>query len=97
MKNDLVENVTSSVTRDAYRYRSWNCSRIQSISAGRVEKVMSTFTVMGREYNTDEWIRDVINLVQDLAKKAKLEEPLPPNTDLTDNEQKEIQEQVRIS
>jgi hypothetical protein len=51
---------------------------------------------MGREYKTDEFLRDVVAMAGDLAKNAKVEQPLPPDTDLTDDEQKEIQMQVRL-
>ena len=51
---------------------------------------------MGSEYKTDEFLRDVVAMAEDLAKNAKVEQPLPPDTDLTDDNQKEIQMQVRL-
>jgi len=55
---------------------------------------MSSFTFMGREYKTDDFLRDTIGLAQELAKNARLEQPLPADVDLTPHEQKQIQSQV---
>lgn len=57
---------------------------------------MASFTFLGREYKMDDFLRDVILMAQDLAKNARLDQPLPPDTDLTNAEQKEIQDQVRL-
>ena len=59
---------------------------------------MSSFTIAnstsGNVYNSDDFLREAILLAQLLAKNARLEEPLPQNTDLGDTECKETQDQV---
>jgi hypothetical protein len=55
---------------------------------------MSSFTFMGREYNTNDFLKDVVNFAKMLAKNARLIDPLPANVDLSETEQKEVQDQV---
>jgi hypothetical protein len=55
---------------------------------------MATITFMGREYKTQDLQREIASLAANLAKNARLLEPLPSNTDLSNTEQKEIQDQV---
>lgn len=55
---------------------------------------MSSFTFLGREYKTDDFLKDTVNLSKQLALNARLEQPLTPGTDLTQAEQTEIQTQV---
>jgi len=50
---------------------------------------------MGREYKTDDFLKDVVNFAQMLAKNARIIDPLPANVDLSANEQKEVQDQIR--
>lgn len=55
---------------------------------------MSYFTFMGRQYKTDDFLKDIISTAKELATNARIIVPLPPNTDLTQKEQKDVQEQV---
>ena len=59
---------------------------------------MSSFTMTnstsGNVYNSDEFLRERISLAQLLAKNARLQEPLPEGTDLSDAEFTETQQQV---
>ena len=61
---------------------------------------MSSFTITnstsGNVYNSDDFLREVILLAQLLAKNARLEVPLPQDTDLSDTECKETQDQVLV-
>jgi len=60
---------------------------------------MSSFTITnstsGNVYDTDEFLREVISLARLLAKNARLEVPLPKDTDLSEAEFNETQQQVR--
>jgi len=56
---------------------------------------MSSFTFMGREYNTNEFLKDVVNMAKILATNARLIIPLPADVDLSEAEQKEVQDQIR--
>ena len=60
---------------------------------------MSSFTMTnstsGNVYNSDEFLREAISLAQLLAKNARLQVPLPEDTDLSDAEFTETQQQVR--
>jgi hypothetical protein len=51
---------------------------------------------MGRQYNTNDFLKDVINMSKLLATNARLIDPLPENVDLSEAEQKEVQDQVLI-
>lgn len=56
---------------------------------------MSHFTFLGREYKTDDFLKDVVSMADLLAKNARIiDQHLPANTDLTQDEQTEIQAQV---
>lgn len=54
---------------------------------------MSSFTFLGREYNTSAFLRDAINLANLLATNARLLD-LPANVDFSETEQKEIWDQI---
>jgi len=60
---------------------------------------MSSFTMSnstsGNVYNSDAFLREAISLAQLLAKNARLQVPLPEDTDLSDEEFTETQQQVR--
>lgn len=49
---------------------------------------------MGTEYKTDDVVKEATSLAKLLAKNARLLEPLPPNTDFSDGEDKEVQTQA---
>jgi hypothetical protein len=55
---------------------------------------MSSFTFMGSEYNINDFLKDVVNMAKMLATNARLIDPLPANVDLSETEQKEVQDQV---
>lgn len=55
---------------------------------------MSSFTFLGREYMTDDFLKDIVGLAALLAKNARIDQPLSPDTDLTQAEQDEVQTQV---
>ena len=53
-----------------------------------------SLTFLDREYKSDDLRRESVLLAKDLAKNAKLEQPLPAGVDLSEVEQNEIQAQV---
>src|ERR1700676_3269814 len=55
---------------------------------------MSSFTFLGREYNTNEFLKDVVSLAKLLATNARLIDPLTANVDFSEEQQKEVQDQV---
>ena len=55
---------------------------------------MASFTFLGQRYETDEFLRECIGLAAQLAKNARLDNPLPPNVDFSPTEQKEVQSQI---
>jgi hypothetical protein len=58
---------------------------------------MSSFTFLGREYMTDEFLKDIVGQAALLAKNARIDDqPLPPDTDLTQTEQDKVGTQVSI-
>ena len=57
---------------------------------------MSSFTFMGNQYNTNDFLKEVVNLSRLLATNARLIDPLPENVDLSEAEQNEVQDQVLI-
>lgn len=55
----------------------------------------STFTFMNREYNTKDFIKEVTGLAEELAKNARIVDPLLPlNVDLSGAEEKKVADQV---
>lgn len=56
---------------------------------------MSTVNFMGREYNTNDLLKEVVAMAKMLAINARLIDPLPVNVDLSQAEHKEVQDQVR--
>ena len=50
---------------------------------------------MGREYNTNDLLKEVVAMAKMLAINARLIDPLPVNVDLSQAEHKEVQDQVR--
>ena len=48
----------------------------------------------GREYNSDEFLKEVLSLAKTLATHARLIDPLPANVDLSESEHQEVQSQV---
>jgi len=55
---------------------------------------MSSFTVNGRTFNTNDFLKEVISMAKMLATNARLIDPLPANVDLSESEQKEVQAQL---
>jgi hypothetical protein len=55
---------------------------------------MSYMTILGCQYKTDELLRETVDLAQLLARNARLERPLPRDTDFTEDEHNEIETQV---
>jgi hypothetical protein len=51
---------------------------------------------MGSQYNTNDFLKDVVNMSKLLATNARLINPLPENVDLSEAEDKEVQDQVLI-
>lgn len=56
---------------------------------------MSSITVRGKEYDMGALTTEAISFTDELAKKARITEPLPADTDLNESEDKEVQTQVR--
>ena len=57
---------------------------------------MSHLTFNGEQYKTDELLRDTVALARNLAQNARLYQPLPVDTDLSDAEVKQVQDQVNF-
>lgn len=55
---------------------------------------MSSFTAMGREYKTDDFLKEALEMGKLLATNARLIDPLPKDIDLSEAEQNEVQSQV---
>lgn len=55
---------------------------------------MADITFMGKTYKTQDLQREAISMAAQLAKNARLLDPLPPGTDLSEAEQNEVQSQV---
>jgi len=55
---------------------------------------MSSFSFLGRDYQANDFLKEVIDLAKQLATNARLINPLPRDVDLSEGEQKEVQLQV---
>lgn len=49
---------------------------------------------MGREYKTDDFLKEALEMGKLLATNARLIDPLPKDIDLSEAEQNEVQSQV---
>jgi hypothetical protein len=56
---------------------------------------MSSITIRGKKYDTNELSAEAVGFTNELAKKARIDEPLPADTDFNESEDKEVQTQVR--
>jgi len=56
---------------------------------------MSSITIRGKKYDTKELSAEAVGFTNDLAKKARIDEPLPADTDFNESEDKAVQTQLR--
>ncbi|KAK1222047.1 hypothetical protein PQX77_015146 [Marasmius sp. AFHP31] len=55
---------------------------------------MSKVTFKGKEYDVNGLVQECTGMAEELAKTAKIQEPLPENVDMTEEENKLVQQQV---
>jgi hypothetical protein len=58
---------------------------------------MTSMSFKGKEYKTDDLLRECVLMSQELADRAKLNTPLPADTDLTEANLQKVKEQVKIT
>jgi hypothetical protein len=58
---------------------------------------MTSMSFKGKEYKTNDILRECVEMSQELADRAKLNTPLPDDTDLAEADLQKVKEQVKIT